>query len=75
MVIDEIRELLTAPRPAEAMPFLERLDSTLTAGYAHACNSRRSAGGSSGGSAKVAAKLVEPGGSSIPTSSESSHGG
>jgi hypothetical protein len=36
MVIDEIRELLTAPRPADATPFLERLDATLTAGYAHA---------------------------------------
>jgi hypothetical protein len=36
MVIDEIRELLIAPRPADAMPFLERLDATLTAGYAHA---------------------------------------
>lgn len=36
MVIDEIRELLTAPRPADAAPFLEQLDTTLTAGYAHA---------------------------------------
>jgi hypothetical protein len=36
MVIDEIRELLATPRPADATPFLERLDATLTAGYAHA---------------------------------------
>jgi hypothetical protein len=36
MVIDEIRNLLTAPSPADATLFLERLDSTLTAGYAHA---------------------------------------
>ena len=35
-MIDDIRELLDAPRPADAMPFLERVDSTLTAGYAHA---------------------------------------
>ena len=36
MVIDEIRELLTAPSPGNGALFLERLDSTLTAGYAHA---------------------------------------
>ena len=36
MVIDDIRELLTAPRPADATLFLEQLDATLTAGYAHA---------------------------------------
>ena len=36
MVTDDIRELLTAPEPAETTPFLERLDATLTAGYAHA---------------------------------------
>ena len=36
MVTDDIRELLTAPEPSEATPFLERLDATLTAGYAHA---------------------------------------
>lgn len=36
MVVDDIRELLTTPRPAEAALFLERVDSTLTAGYAHA---------------------------------------
>ncbi len=36
MVVDEIRELLAAPNPEEATPFLERLDATLTAGYAHA---------------------------------------
>jgi hypothetical protein len=36
MVVDEIRELLAAPRPQEAEPFLARLDATLTAGYAHA---------------------------------------
>jgi hypothetical protein len=36
MVTDDIRELLTAPEPSETTPFLERLDATLTAGYAHA---------------------------------------
>ena len=36
MVIDDIRELLTVPSPADAALFLERLDATLTAGYAHA---------------------------------------
>ncbi len=36
MVIDEIHELLATPRPEEATPFLERLDATLTAGYAQA---------------------------------------
>ena len=36
MVIDEIQELLTAPQPKEADAYLERLESTLTAGYAHA---------------------------------------
>jgi predicted nucleic acid-binding Zn-ribbon protein len=36
MVIDEIRDLLDAPRPADAALFLENLDTTLTAGYAHA---------------------------------------
>jgi hypothetical protein len=36
MVIDDILELLSAPRPAPAEPFLERVDMTLTDGYAHA---------------------------------------
>jgi hypothetical protein len=36
MVIDDIRDLLTAPNPAVAKPFLERVDMTLTDGYAHA---------------------------------------
>jgi hypothetical protein len=36
MVTDDIRELLLAPEPAETSAFLERLDATLTAGYAHA---------------------------------------
>jgi len=36
MVTDDIRDLLTAPKPAIPKPFLERLDSTLTDGYAHA---------------------------------------
>lgn len=35
MVADDIRDLLTAPKPAVPKPFLERLDSTLTDGYAH----------------------------------------
>jgi len=36
MVADDIREFLSAPQPAVSKPFLERLDSTLTDGYAHA---------------------------------------
>src|SRR5947209_19778400 len=36
MVVNEINELLAAPRPEDAEPFLERLDATLTAGYAQA---------------------------------------
>jgi predicted nucleic acid-binding Zn-ribbon protein len=36
MLIDDIRNLLAAPNSAEAKPFLERVDSTLTEGYAHA---------------------------------------
>jgi hypothetical protein len=36
MVADDIRDLLAAPRSAVAQPFLDRLDSTLTDGYAHA---------------------------------------
>jgi chromosome segregation ATPase len=32
----DIRELLAAPIPADLRPLLERLDSTLTAGYAQA---------------------------------------
>ena len=36
MVIDDIQNLLTAPKPAVAQPFLDRVDMTLTDGYAHA---------------------------------------
>jgi hypothetical protein len=36
MVIDDIRDLLAAPRPVVSEPFLERVDATLTDGYAHA---------------------------------------
>ncbi len=36
MVIDEIHELLATPRPADTAPYLELVDATLTAGYAHA---------------------------------------
>ena len=36
MVIDDIRDLLAAPYPAASKTFLERVDSTLTDGYAHA---------------------------------------
>jgi len=36
MVVNEINELLAAPRPEDTEPFLERLDATLTAGYAQA---------------------------------------
>lgn len=36
MVTDDIRDLLTAPKPEAPKSFLERLDTTLTDGYAHA---------------------------------------
>ena len=36
MLIDDILELLATPRPAAPKPFLDRVDATLTDGYAHA---------------------------------------
>jgi hypothetical protein len=36
MLIDDIRALLTAPSSSVSEPFLERVDLTLTDGYAHA---------------------------------------
>jgi len=36
MLIDDIRALLAAPSPDDSRPFLERLDATLTEGYAQA---------------------------------------
>jgi predicted nucleic acid-binding Zn-ribbon protein len=36
MLIDDIRELMAAASPAAPKPFLERLDATLTDGYAQA---------------------------------------
>lgn len=36
MLIDDILELLAAPRSAPSKPFLDRVDATLTDGYAHA---------------------------------------
>ena len=36
MVIDDILELLATPRPKASKPFLDRVDATLTDGYAHA---------------------------------------
>ena len=36
MLIDDILELLATPSPAASKPFLERVDATLTDGYAHA---------------------------------------
>src|SRR5262249_42900122 len=36
MVIDDILELLAAPSPPASKPFLERVDATLTDGYAQA---------------------------------------
>ena len=36
IVIDNILELLAAPRPAASKRFLARVDATLTDGYAHA---------------------------------------
>ena len=36
MLIDDIRALLAAPSPDDSRPFLERLDATLTEGYAEA---------------------------------------
>ena len=34
--LHEIRELLAAPTPADTQPLLDRLDETLTTGYANA---------------------------------------
>jgi len=36
MLTQDILELLDAPEPTDTPSFLERLDATLTAGYAHA---------------------------------------
>jgi len=36
MVIDDILELLATPGPAASKRFLDRVDATLTDGYAHA---------------------------------------
>jgi hypothetical protein len=36
MLIDEIRALLAAPSPDDPRPILERMDATLTEGYAQA---------------------------------------
>ena len=36
MLIDDIRALLAAPSPDDSRPFLERVDATLTEGYAEA---------------------------------------
>jgi hypothetical protein len=36
MVTDDIRDLLAAPDPGEAEQFLDRVDDTLTCGYAQA---------------------------------------
>jgi hypothetical protein len=36
LVIDDILELLATPRPVVSKPFLDRVDATLTDGYAHA---------------------------------------
>ena len=36
MLIDDILELLATPSTAASKPFLERVDATLTDGYAHA---------------------------------------
>ena len=36
MLIDDILDLLATPSPAPVQPFLDRVDATLTDGYAHA---------------------------------------
>ena len=36
MLIDDILDLLATPSPTALQPFLERVDATLTDGYAHA---------------------------------------
>jgi hypothetical protein len=36
MLIDDIRALLAAPSPDDSRPILERMDATLTEGYAQA---------------------------------------
>ena len=35
-LIDDIRDLLASPEPADSPVFVDRVDATLTAGYAHA---------------------------------------
>jgi hypothetical protein len=59
MVIDEIRELLGTPRPADAELFLEQLDTTLTAGYAHALQLEAERWRLERRIGEVAAKLVD----------------
>ena len=36
MLTDDILDLLATPSPTALQPFLERVDATLTDGYAHA---------------------------------------
>jgi hypothetical protein len=61
MLIDEIRELLDSPRPADAEPYLERVDAILTAGYAHALQLEAERWRLEKRIGEVAAKLVDPG--------------
>ena len=62
MVIDDIHELLATPRPADdATPFLERLDETLTAGYAHALQLEAERWRLEKRLGEVASKLSSPG--------------
>ena len=60
MLTDEIKELLAAPRPADASPFLERLDATLTAGYAQALQLEAERRRLERRIAEVAAELARP---------------
>ena len=36
MLIEDIHDLLAVPEPADSSVFVDRVDATLTAGYAHA---------------------------------------
>src|SRR5437762_9795826 len=60
MVVDEIHELLATPRPDKAEPFLERLDATLTAGYAQALQLEAERRRLERRIAEVAAELAQP---------------
>ena len=60
MLTDEIKNLLAAPKPADVSPFLERLDATLTAGYAQALQLEAERSRLERRIGEVAAEIAEP---------------